>query len=159
MELRAGKARIPVLAAIEARHPYKGSMADTLQLVMETLPSAAELKAIRENNIDAEDGRIFGGYTGLISVSVMLYREDEIISQREAEEKEAAAFLELLEAAPDEVARKHAARFPGMRYDSRVIKKGTRINWNGKLMRILGDLPDSPDNTPANRPDAWEEVS
>lgn len=159
MEISAGTTVITgVLAALEARHPIRGGMADTLQIVTDHLPTAKELAALRQRTITAEDGRVFAGFSGLVSVSIMLYREDELLFQRDDEEAAEAAFLELLEAAPDDMARKYIDRMPGMRFDSKLIRKGRRINWNGKLMRTLRDIPDSPDNTPHNNPKAWEEV-
>lgn len=159
MNIKAGRRNMKVLAALETRHPYKGSMADTLQLVTETLPSKQDLDEWLKGNIQAEDGRVFSGYTGLVSVSVMLFKEDELMAINEETQRATEAFLELLDAAPDAVALKYIERFPSMQYNSRVLKKGKRINWNGHLMRVLRDIPDSPDNTPANRADAWEEVT
>ena len=43
--------------------------------------------------------------------------------------------------------------------DGELIKAGTRINWNGTLMRAAVDLWDTEQNTPDNAPTLWEAVA
>lgn len=48
--------------------------------------------------------------------------------------------------------------YDGMKYDDSLIKAGTRINWNGTLMRAAVDLWDSESYNPDNAPTLWEKV-
>ena len=43
-----------------------------------------------------------------------------------------------------------------MEFDGKLIKAGTRINWNGTLKRAAVDLWDTEQNTPDNAPTLWE---
>ena len=46
-----------------------------------------------------------------------------------------------------------------MRYDSSLIKAGTRINWKGVLKRAAVDLWDTDENSPDNAPALWEDIA
>lgn len=45
-----------------------------------------------------------------------------------------------------------------MKYDSVLIKVGTRINWNGVLKKAAVDLWDTAENNPDNAPSLWEDI-
>ena len=46
-----------------------------------------------------------------------------------------------------------------MRFDGRLIKTGTRINWHGTLKRAAVDLWDMEENTPDNDPNLWADIA
>lgn len=48
---------------------------------------------------------------------------------------------------------------PVMKYDGRLIKSGTRINYGGVLKRAAVDLWDTEANNPDNAPALWEDVA
>ncbi len=48
---------------------------------------------------------------------------------------------------------------PVMKYDGRLIKAGTRINYGGVLKRAAVDLWDTEANNPDNAPALWEDIS
>lgn len=48
--------------------------------------------------------------------------------------------------------------FPQLKQDGTLISAGTRINWNGRLLRAAADLWDNPENDPDNAPALWEEI-
>lgn len=45
-----------------------------------------------------------------------------------------------------------------MEYTGELIKAGTRINWNGTLMRAAVDLWDTEQNSPDKAPTLWENI-
>lgn len=59
----------------------------------------------------------------------------------------------------DAQASEVAAIYPVLMEDGSLIKAGTRINWDGKLMRAASDLWDRPENNPDNAPALWEEIN
>ena len=48
---------------------------------------------------------------------------------------------------------------PVMKYDGRLIKSGTRINYGGVLKRAAVDLWDTEANNPDNAPALWEDIA
>lgn len=48
--------------------------------------------------------------------------------------------------------------YPKLQGNGALVKVGTRINWNGTLMRAAVDLWDTAENTPDAAPDLWEEL-
>ena len=48
--------------------------------------------------------------------------------------------------------------FPKLKQKSELVKKGTRIYWNGQLKRATTDLLDTAENNPDNAPTLWENV-
>ena len=59
----------------------------------------------------------------------------------------------------DAQASEVAAIYPVLMEDGSLVKAGTRINWNGKLMRAASELWDRPENNPDNAPSLWEEIN
>lgn len=49
--------------------------------------------------------------------------------------------------------------FPKLKQDGTLVRAGTRINWNGKLMKAAVDLWDTVENNPDNAPSLWEELN
>lgn len=48
--------------------------------------------------------------------------------------------------------------YPELQGKGALVAAGTRINWNGTLMRAAVDLWDTAENTPDAAPDLWEEL-
>lgn len=46
-----------------------------------------------------------------------------------------------------------------LRYDGKLIKAGTRIQWGDGLKRAAVDLWDTEENNPENAPSLWEDVA
>lgn len=159
MNLKAGYKTIKAAVAIESTRPTRGGMVEALEIVAEQPLSETELQALTKHPIEADDGRTFSGYAALSSVSYLLYRpNDEVERQRELD-RQAAALREMAALLPDEIAAQHPEYYPGMRFDGQEIRKGARINWNGRLMRAAAPLIDAADQTPAERPELWEEIN
>lgn len=60
--------------------------------------------------------------------------------------------------ATDKTASESVELYPVMQYDGGLIKAGTRINWDGKIMKASVDLWDRTENDPENAPTLWEEI-
>lgn len=60
--------------------------------------------------------------------------------------------------ASDATASKVPAVYDELKEDGALVTAGTRINWNGKLMRAAVDLWDTTANNPDNAPTLWDEI-
>ena len=49
--------------------------------------------------------------------------------------------------------------FRRMNYDGKLIRAGTRINWNGTVKRAAVDLWDTKENNPDNVPNLWANLA
>ena len=58
----------------------------------------------------------------------------------------------------DQTASTAAILLPRMKYDGKLIRAGTRINWNGVLKKAAVDLWDRPENNPDNAPVLWADL-
>lgn len=67
-----------------------------------------------------------------------------------------AAIVALRESATDEQASAAAILYPTLKRDGSLVAAGTRINWNGEVMRAAVDLWDSEGNDPESAPNLWE---
>lgn len=59
---------------------------------------------------------------------------------------------------PDKEASEGPQLFPQLQGNGNLIKLGTRINWNGEVMRAATDLWDTTENDPAHAPTLWESI-
>ena len=59
----------------------------------------------------------------------------------------------------DQTASTAAILLPRMKYDGKLIRAGTRINWNGTVKRAAVDLWDSKENNPDNAPNLWANLA
>lgn len=59
----------------------------------------------------------------------------------------------------DQTASKGVELFPALKLDGRLVKAGTRINWQGQLKRAAVDLWATEQNTPENAPALWEDIA
>lgn len=76
--------------------------------------------------------------------------------------EEAKLFVEALiilrDNATDAQASLATAVYPSLKYNSALIQVGTRINWNGTIVRAAVDLWDTFENNPDNAPSLWEKL-
>ena len=77
--------------------------------------------------------------------------------------EDAYKFIEALKAlredATDKIASLAVMAYPTLKQSNALIKVGTRINWNGKLLRATNDIWDTEENNPDNAPALWEEIN
>lgn len=59
----------------------------------------------------------------------------------------------------DQTASTAANLSPRLKENGKLVKAGTRINWNGELKRSAADLWDIPEYNPDNAPNLWEDIS
>ena len=64
-----------------------------------------------------------------------------------------------LPAIPDKEASGSPDLFPALKQDGKLIKAGTRINWNGWLKQATVDLWDTEENDPDNNPLLWTDIN
>lgn len=68
------------------------------------------------------------------------------------------AIILLREAVTDKIASKTTIAYPTLKNNNKLIPAGTRINYNGKLMRAAVDLWDTEENSPESAPSLWEQI-
>ena len=77
--------------------------------------------------------------------------------------EEARAWRKQFEAAlpaiPDKEASGSPDLFPALKQDGKLIKAGTRINWNGWLKQATVDLWDAEENDPDHAPTLWVKIN
>ena len=59
---------------------------------------------------------------------------------------------------PDNEASTVPSLYEGMKYDGKLIKAGTRINWHDTVVKAAVDLWDTEDNNPDNAPTLWAKL-
>ena len=70
-----------------------------------------------------------------------------------------AAIVSMREAATDAQASKAIQAYPTLKGNGKLVRAGTRINWNGQLKRAAVDLWDTSENNPESAPNLWEDVN
>ena len=78
---------------------------------------------------------------------------------RSEAQKLIADIVKLRESATDAQASLAASVYPTLKQDGSLIKSGTRINYNGTIIRAAVDLYDTETNSPENAPVLWETLS
>lgn len=68
------------------------------------------------------------------------------------------AFKTLRNEATDQIASLSVMAYPTLKGNGELIKVGTRINFDGKLLRATVDLWDTEENNPLNALGLWEEI-
>lgn len=75
---------------------------------------------------------------------------------------EARLFIEdlkkLRESATDAQASMAVNLYPDMEKNGALVKAGTRIRHNGKILRVAVDMYDTEENSPENAPTLYEEI-
>ena len=64
-----------------------------------------------------------------------------------------------LPAIPDKEASDSPDLFPTLQQDGKLIKAGTRINWNGWLKQATVDIWDTEENDPDHAPTLWVKIN
>ena len=67
--------------------------------------------------------------------------------------------VKLREAATDTQASLAVSVYHTLKQDGSLIKSGTRINYNGTIIRAAVDLYDTETNSPENAPTLWEALN
>ena len=75
---------------------------------------------------------------------------------RSEAQKLIADIVKLRESATDAQASLSVSVYPTLKQDGSLIKSGTRINYNGTIIRAAVDLYDTETNSPENAPVLWE---
>ena len=73
-------------------------------------------------------------------------------------ERVSSAIRAARELLDDKTASTAPELFGEMQHAGSLIRRGTRINWNGVLKRAAVDLWDRRENNPDNAPTLWEDV-
>lgn len=61
-------------------------------------------------------------------------------------------------ASDDKTASYMPAMSPKLKQDGKLVRAGTRINWNGAVMKAAVDLWDTEQNNPDNAPQLWAKI-
>ena len=78
---------------------------------------------------------------------------------RSEAQKLIADIVKLRESATDAQASLAVSIYPTLKQDGSLIKSGTRINYNGTIIRATVDLYDTETNSPENAPTLWETLN
>ena len=78
---------------------------------------------------------------------------------RSEAQKLIADIVKLRESATDAQASSAVSIYPTLKQDGSLIKSGTRINYNGTIIRAAVDLYDTETNSPENAPVLWETLN
>lgn len=78
---------------------------------------------------------------------------------RSEAQKLIADIVKLRESATDAQASSTVSIYPTLKQDGSLIKSGTRINYNGTIIRAAVDLYDTETNSPENAPVLWETLN
>lgn len=78
---------------------------------------------------------------------------------RSEAQKLIADIVKLRESATDAQASSAVSVYPTLKQDGSLIKSGTRINYNGTIIRAAVDLYDIETNSPENAPVLWETLN
>ena len=78
---------------------------------------------------------------------------------RSEAQKLIADIVKLRESATDAQASSAVSVYPTLKQDGSLIKSGTRINYNGAIIRAAVDLYDTETNSPENAPTLWETLN
>lgn len=62
------------------------------------------------------------------------------------------------ESLPDKEVSEGVELLLRLKEDGKLVKAGTRINWNGTVKRAAVDLWDTVENNPDNAPTLWEDI-
>ncbi len=108
---------------------------DTIRITLDTPPDLIEQYAQ-------------GEYTEVMEHYLVLYKPPEKIVLQEKLDSMAAAL-------PDELAAQHPDIYPTLTQSGEAVSAGTRINWGGKVAKVLSTLWDREDQDPENAPELW----
>lgn len=166
MKIRANGRTIEAVAINENKAIIDGEERPTLAIAFKDGISRGDIDALTCGIIDIDDGyKVYKGFTSLVDVEVLLYRpaDAELIADKAAElqkdlEAKQSTIAALAVGLSDELAVQHPEIYPIMAFDGAAIEAGTRINWQGKLMRAKVTLWDREDCAPNVTPSLWGEI-
>lgn len=170
MIIKTNTKEIAASAAIGTTLSKGGKSYPALKLILTHGVSDADIAALTDGEFQIVDesgsaGSTYTGYTTLKEISVTIGKittEDqqieELTTALAAEEAKKPLIEKAILALDDAEASTVAALYPTLKGDGKLIRGGTRINWDGKLKRAAVDLWDTPENTPDAEPALWEDV-
>lgn len=111
-------------------------------------------------------GPVTDNRNGTVTVKMGKYLDTELLTLSLGEvprsHREAVQLRSAIETAAqsldDNTAAEVVSLFPTLKGDGSLIRAGTRIQWNGKVIRALVDLWDREDHSPENAPTLWEGI-
>lgn len=111
-------------------------------------------------------GPVTDNRNGTVTVKMGKYLDTELLTLSLGEiprsHQEAVQLRTAIETASqsldNNVAARAVALFPRLKCDGSLIKAGTRIQWQGKVIRATVDLWDREDHSPENAPSLWEGI-
>jgi hypothetical protein len=111
-------------------------------------------------------GPVTDNRNGTVTVKMGKYLDTELMTLSLGEvprsHREAVQLRSAIETAAqsldDNTAAEVVSLFPTLKGDGSLIKAGTRIQWNGKVIRAKVDLWDRADHSPENAPTLWEGI-
>ena len=123
-----------------------------------------------ESEVDMSEFALAGPVTdnrnGTVTVKMGKYLDTELLTLSLGEvpksHQEAVQLRSAIETAAQSLDENTAAAvvtlFPTLHGDGSLIRAGTRIQWNGKVIRAKVDLWDRADHSPENAPTLWDGI-
>ena len=162
MTIRAGTETITVAAVREeremvARTPGALDLEDrpVRRLMLSGGLTDAQLSALVENDWEV-DGTVHRGFNQLLRHEAVFAGRDATTEDGVAERD--AVIAEVVAALQDREASAYVRYARTLKRDGTLIRAGTRIAWEGRLLRASVDLWDREDQDPANAPSLWDEI-
>lgn len=165
----------PVDAAWNDRESKAVTFAGTYAQALELFPNDVKWSVVYDGDETHEaveedlsefalSGPITDNRNGTMTVKMGKYLQSEIIAMTIGDapktHADAAAVRDAIETAvqslDNDTASAVVSLFPCLKKDGSLIKAGTRINWNGKIIRATVDLWDMEIHNPENAPTLWE---
>ena len=152
---------------------FAGTYAEAVELFKNDVQWSAFYETAEEHEtveVDLSEFALAGAITdnrdGTISVKMGKYLQSEIIAMTIGEAPknlaDAVAVRDAIEMAvqslDNDTASVVVGLFPALKQDGSLIRAGTRVQWNGKVIRAKVDLWDREDHSPENAPTLWEGV-
>lgn len=111
-------------------------------------------------------GSVTDNRNGTITAKMGKYLDTELLTlslggvpKSHSEAVQLRAAIETAAQSLDENAADSAVSlFPILKKDGSLIRAGTKIQWNGKVIRALVDLWDREDHSPDNAPTLWDGI-
>lgn len=152
---------------------FAGTYAEAVELFQNDVKWSVVHEATEEHEAVETDlsefalaGAITDNRDGTITVKMGKYLQTEIIAMTIGEAPktytDAVAVRGAIEMAvqslDSDIASSVVSLFPTLKKDGSLIDAGTKIQWNGKIIRAMVDLWDRDDHSPENAPTLWEGV-
>ncbi|NLT17419.1 MAG: hypothetical protein GXY11_07340 [Clostridiales bacterium] len=116
----------------------------------------AQLSALVENDWEV-DGTVHRGFSQLLRHEAVFAGRDATTEDDVAERD--AVIAEVVAALPDREATRYVQYARTLKQDGTLVTAGTRIAWEGRLLRASVDLWDREDLDPAHAPTLWDAVA